>query len=63
MKYPKPIMSLSELEKLGFRRDYLYQMAHRRNQKYATRTSDKKRAKIMFDTDRFERERMKMTVL
>lgn len=60
MQYPKPIMSLTELTALGFSRDYLYNMAHRRGQKYCTRKTDKKRSHLMFDTELFEKERMKM---
>lgn len=62
MKYPKPVMSLSELESMGFKREYLYQMAHRRGQNYCTRTSNKRKAKIMFDTEIFEKERLKLLV-
>lgn len=60
MEYPKPIMSTTELMKLGFSRTYLSEMAHRKNQNYCTRTSPKPKAKMMFDTARFEREREKM---
>lgn len=53
-------MSLTELEGMGFGRDYLYEMAHRRGQTYCTRTSDKRKAKFLFDTAAFEKERMKL---
>ncbi len=62
MEYPKPIMSTSELMKLGFSKLYLNEMAHRKNQNYCTRTSSKPNAKLLFDTARLEKERERMLV-
>ena len=60
MEYPNPIMSITELEEMGFTRSYLKEMAHRRGQKYATYSVG--RGKFFFDTRRFEKEREKMLV-
>lgn len=60
MQYPKPIMTIQELKELGFTDGYLRQMAHRRGQKYATRQSQSKKSTILFDTEKFEKERQKM---
>lgn len=60
MQYPKPIMTTSELRKMNFSKEYLLYMAHRRGQTYCTRTSDKPNAKLLFDTEKFEKERQKM---
>ena len=54
MKYPKQIMSISELVQLGFSRELLYKAAHARgNERYTLRTPG--RGKILFDTERFDR--------
>lgn len=60
LQYPKPIMSLTELTELGFSRNYLNQMAHRRNQKCCTRVSDKGKSKFLFDVEKLEKERERM---
>lgn len=58
MTYPKPIMSLAELRQMGFSREYLLQMCHRRGQKYATQLC--KNGKFIIDTEKFERARQNM---
>lgn len=43
MTYPKPLMSVTEMQKLGFSRDFLYRIARRKlAYKYIRRTSAKK---------------------
>lgn len=52
MTYPKPLMSVTEMQKLGFSRDFLYRIArHKLAHKYIRRTSAKKTSKILFDTE------------
>jgi hypothetical protein len=60
MQYPKPIMSVTELTELGFTRNYLYQMSRRKGQKYCTKVSNNGKSKLIFDTDKFEKERQLM---
>lgn len=60
MAFPKKIMSTSELVAQGFKKDFLIQMAHRRNQKYAYRTPGGK--KFYFDTEKLQQALDKMTV-
>lgn len=59
MQYPKPTMSITELKKLGFSKDFLYRMAHRKGQTYCTRMAGKN-TKLIFDTEKFEKERQKL---
>lgn len=58
MQYPKKIMSISELIEMGFSRYDLYAYYHRRGQSYARKSPGN--GKIMFDTEKFEKFRMKM---
>lgn len=55
MQYPKPIMSVSELVKLGFTRDELNRAVHRKNQNFATKTLGGGKWRI--DTEKFEQFR------
>ena len=58
MNYPKPLMSISELNKMGFPRDYLYKSAHCEGcERYVTRTPGK--GKILFDVEKWEKIRGK----
>lgn len=58
MEYPKPIMTIPELYKMGFPRDYLERAAHCKHaDKFASRTS--RRGKWLFDTQEFEKLRKK----
>lgn len=58
MNYPKPIMSITELTKLGFPRDLLYKASHAQgSEKYIIRTPGG--GKILFDTERWEKVRRK----
>jgi len=61
MQYPKPIMSITELTKLGFSRDYLDRAVHSKHADYfARRTS--KRGKFLIDTEKFEKAREKKMI-
>ena len=56
MTYPKPLMSITEMTKLGYSRDYLNRIAHHKlAYKYVRRTSNKKKAKIKFDVEVLEK--------
>jgi hypothetical protein len=56
MTYPKPLMSITELNKLGFPRDLLYKAAHAQGcERYIIRTPGG--GKILFDTEKWERIR------
>lgn len=58
MQYPKQLMSITELTKLGFPRDLLYKSAHAQGaEKYIIRTPGG--GKILFDTEKFEKVRRK----
>lgn len=53
MKFPKPVMSISELVKMGFSRTDLYKMAHSDDaHKYVLKMG----GKILFDTERLSKE-------
>ena len=56
MNYPKPIMSISELVKMGFPKELLYKAAHAKgSERYVTKTPG--RGKFLFDTEKFEKVR------
>lgn len=56
MKYPKGLMSISELTKLGFSKTDLYQAAHHYlSYKYIQVT--KGGGKLLFDTEQWEKYR------
>ncbi|MCI8887970.1 MAG: hypothetical protein HFG70_07765 [Hungatella sp.] len=60
MKYPKPIMRISELQKMGFPQEYLMYAYHSRNQNFASKSNPtKKNSPIFFDTEGFEMWRLK----
>lgn len=52
MRYPKPIMSLSELAELGFPRRELNKNVHARGQTFARKTTGG--GKWLFDTVEYE---------
>ncbi len=60
MEYPKPIMSISELTKLGFSDAYLREAVRAKDQRFATRTSP--RGKYMIDTAKFEQHRISQEI-
>lgn len=58
MVYPKPLMSITELVKLGFPRDMLYKAAHAQGcERYIIRTPGG--GKILFDVEKWEKMRRK----
>lgn len=61
MKYPKPLMSITELEKeMGFSRDYLERIVHHPLAKmFAQKMNDAKNSKYKIDTEEFEKLRKK----
>ena len=60
MEYPKAIMSISELTKLGFSDSYLREAVREKDQRFATRTSPK--GKYMIDTEKFEQHRINQEI-
>ena len=54
MKYPKPMMSITELKKMGYPEDYLRRVVHG---KYGSRVAvqNKKNGKYLIKTDEFEK--------
>lgn len=60
MEYPKPIMKISELKKMGFPEEYLMYAYRNRNQRFASKMNPtKKNSSIIFDTAGFEAWRLK----
>lgn len=60
MKYPKKIMSVTEMCSLGFSRYYLNCCTHSKyRDKFVTRTSHNRNGRQMIDTDEFEKLRKK----
>ena len=55
--YPKQIMSMSELLKMGFPEGWLNNIANNRYLKIAWRSGNYKNSKIMFDTEELEKYR------
>lgn len=53
MPYPKKYMSITELTELGIKRETLNNWAHIRGAP-VVRTSNKEKAKILFDTDKLD---------
>lgn len=59
MRYPKPIMSISEMAEMGFSRTALYEFAHHQlAERYVIKTP--KGGKIFFDTAEFEKLRSRL---
>lgn len=60
MEYPKPIMKLSELKKMGFSEEYLMYAYRSRNNNFASKNNPTKiNSSIFFDTAGFEAWRQK----
>lgn len=54
MKYPKPIMTIAELKKMGYTEDYLRRAVHSRHaSKFAVQTC--RRGKWLIKTEEFEK--------
>lgn len=60
MKYPKKVMRLKELEKMGFPQDFLLRAYRTRGQNFAQKQNPSARnSPILFDTELFEEWRLK----
>lgn len=59
MKYPRPLMTVSELCEMGFSRTQLRELARSRGQKCCFRMSAKYGSKILIDTEKLEKELQK----
>lgn len=56
MEYPKPVMKMGELVKMGFPRSFLDEAYRERGQDFAQKGA-KKNSPIFFDTELFEKWR------
>lgn len=54
MEYPKPLMSITELNKLGYPRDFLERIVHHKNSSLFTRRTSPQ-GKYLIDTYEFEK--------
>lgn len=62
MNYPKPIMRKTELEKMGFPKEFLLTAARSRSQTFAWKMNPAKRnSPLMFDTEGLEKYRLSLT--
>lgn len=61
MDYPKPVMRATELQKMGFPRKYLLDAYRRKGQNYAWKETSASNSPILFDTEVFEKWRMRTT--
>ena len=60
MEYPKPVMSTTELAKMGIPKEWLnslYRTEYNRRNKVAWKTGTGKNSKMLFDTAELERYR------
>lgn len=58
MQYPKPVMNLSQLKKMGFPEDWLLYIYHKRSdKKIAWRTGRSQQSSLLFDTEELEKYR------
>lgn len=61
MNYPKPVMKATELEKMGFPREFLLYAFRRKGQTYAWKMNPAKpNSTIVFDTENFEKWRCRI---
>lgn len=58
MEYPKPVMKMGELVKMGFPRSFLDEAYRERGQDFAQKGA-KKNSPIFFDTELFEKWRLR----
>lgn len=58
MEYPKPVMKMGELVKMGFPRSFLDEAYRERGQDFAQK-GPKSNSPIFFDTERFEKWRIR----
>lgn len=60
LKYPNPVMRLSEMMKMGFPEEFLLTAYRTKGQEFAQKMNpQKKNSPIVFDTAEFEKWRMK----
>lgn len=60
MTYKKPVMRLTELEKMGFSREYLLRAYRTKNQNFARKMDGtKSNSPIIFDTEEFDKWRIR----
>ena len=57
MKYPKEVMRLSELKKIGFPEEWLLEIYRSRHQKIAWKAGTAINSPILFDTEELEKYR------
>ena len=63
MKYPSPVMRLTELMQLGFQEEFLLIAYRTKGQDFAQKISPTKRnSPIIFDTEKFEEYRMRKLI-
>lgn len=63
MKYPSPVMRLTELMQLGFPEEFLLSAYRTKGQDFAQKISPTKRnSPIIFDTEKFEEYRMRKLI-
>ena len=59
MTYKKPVMRLSELQKMGFPKEYLFRADRSKGQKFARKINGTKtNSPIIFDTEEFDKWRI-----
>ncbi|MBE5852876.1 MAG: hypothetical protein E7299_08045 [Lachnospiraceae bacterium] len=64
MEYPKPIMKITELEKLGYSREFLLNAFYDKNQTFAWKINPTaKNSLILFETAGLEEYRLKTIAL
>lgn len=57
MKYPKPVMKKTELEKMGFPEQWLLMVFRKHGQNVAWKMGNGRNSPILFDTDALEKIR------
>lgn len=61
MKYPKPVMRITELEDMGFPREHLEYCYRKKGQNFAWKLNPtKSNSPIIFDTEEFEKFRLRL---
>lgn len=60
MEYPKPIMKITELNEMGFPKEFLMVAYRTKGQDFAQKVNPLKRnSPIIFETEKFEKYRLK----
>lgn len=61
MEYPKPVMRLTELQEMGFSKEYLMKAYRSKEQVFAWKIDmTKENSPILFDTKQFEQYRIRL---